>query len=50
MQKTEWQILECVRRIRLNAELFRKSQQRIMLEEYVRNYGGLYIAPEEIPT
>jgi hypothetical protein len=46
LQKTEQQIFGCVERIKVNVDMFRKSQQRMMLEEYCRSYGGMYIAPD----
>lgn len=49
LQKTEQQIFGCVERMKLNMDLFRKSQQRIMLEEYCRTYGGMYIPPDPQP-
>ena len=49
IQKTGQQIFGTVERLRLNAELWRKSQQRAMLEEYCLKYGGMYIPPNPIP-
>lgn len=49
IQKTEQQIFGTVERLRLNAELWRKSQQRAMLEEYCHKFGGMYIPPNPTP-
>ena len=47
IQKTELQIFGCVERIKLNMDLYRRSQQRLMLEEYCRTYGGVYVEQPE---
>lgn len=49
IQKTEQQIFGTVERLKLNAELWRKSQQRAMLEEYCHKFGGVYIPPNPVP-